>query len=79
MNALRQLGLIDYCSLFPVRRFELAFRPPFGKSLASSPSRKIPTRIAISVMSTVVLVIQIPVLSTGRSLLWREQGIGDRD
>jgi hypothetical protein len=32
--------------------------------LASNPSRKIPTRIAISVISTVVFVIQFPVLST---------------
>jgi len=44
--------------------FQLVLRPFFGKSLASNPSRKIPTRIAISVISTVVFVIQFPVLST---------------
>jgi hypothetical protein len=37
--------------------FELALRPLLGKILASNPSRKIPTRMAISVISTLVLDI----------------------
>src|SRR5580692_903002 len=36
------------------------FRPFFGNNLASNPSAKIPTRMAISVISTVVFVISVP-------------------
>jgi hypothetical protein len=38
--------------------FEPVLRPLFGKILASVPSRKMTARIAISVISTVVFVIQ---------------------
>jgi hypothetical protein len=37
--------------------FEPEFRPFLGNNLAKSPSRKIPTRMAISAISTVELVI----------------------
>ena len=39
------------------------FRPFFGNNLASKPSRKIPTRMAMSVISTVVFVIETSVFS----------------
>ena len=38
-------------------RFEWALPPPLGNNFASSPSRKIPTRIPMSMISTVVSVI----------------------
>src|SRR5579863_5938718 len=41
-----------------------ALRPFLGNILARKPSRKIPTRMAISVNSTVGVVIAIPVLSS---------------
>jgi hypothetical protein len=42
------------------------FRPFFGNNLASKPSRKIPTRIAMSVISTVVFVIENKLLASSR-------------
>ena len=45
-----------------------ALRPFLGNILASKPSRKIPTRMAISVISTVELLISIRILSTREKL-----------
>ena len=52
-----------------VHCFEPLLRPFFGKILARNPSRKIATRMAISVMSTVEFVIAFPVLSPGEILV----------
>ena len=52
-----------------VHCFELALRPLLGNNFARNPSRKIPTRIPISVISTVVFVIAIPVFSVQSSVV----------
>jgi DNA topoisomerase VI subunit B len=43
------------------------FRLFFGNILARNPSRKIPTRTLMSVIITAVLLMRIPVLSTGKT------------
>jgi hypothetical protein len=50
---------------------ELALRPLLGKTLAKNPRTKMPTRMAISVIST-VFVMWFPALSTGRNLVVRD-------
>ena len=62
---IRQTSLLAvHRSLLTVHCF--AFLPFLGKILARNPSRKMPTRIAMSVISTVVsVVIKYPVLSAG--------------
>ena len=51
-------------SLFRLYCFEPPLRPFFGNILASNPSRKIPTRIAISVISMALFVITSPLLQS---------------
>ncbi len=71
-------NLIRHCVPGPLNReemgrwfycFERLLRPFLGKSLARNPSKKIPTRMAMSVINTVVFVIQVPVPSTGKGLV----------
>ena len=59
------MSSVDHCERSV---FDPALRPFFGKILARNPSRKIATRMAISVMSTAVFVISS--LRTVDSELW---------
>lgn len=62
-----------------VQCFEPVFRPFFGNNLASKPSRKTPTRMAISVISTVVFDIADLIVQWSASVVsWKRATVRDR-
>ena len=70
----------DHCSLTTDHCLWPALRPFFGNSLAINPSRKIPTRMAISVISTVVFDIETSVFRGQASVVsWNRATICDRE
>ena len=59
-----QYSVAVHCPLTTVHCFEPPLRPFFGNILASNPNRKIPTRMAISVISMALFVITSPQLQS---------------